>query len=105
MHFAFHHALVVAAVVGSVVLALHRGDRLWPVVAVVASGIDALITFDVMTLSLARYRIDVILPAALIIAAAICWARSSTKPTTTASAVVLLAAAIQLLFAIGVVSG
>ena len=103
MHFSFPHLLVVSAVVGSVILVLHRGDRLLPVVALVASGMEALIQFGVLTLSLARFRIDVILPAVLAVAGGICWAKSETKPTITASVVVLFVAAIQLLGGLGII--
>jgi hypothetical protein len=105
MHFSFPHLLVMSAVVGSVILVLHRGDRLLPVVAVVSSGLMALIQFGVVSFSVARYRIDVILPAIFGVAGAICWARSETKPTITASVVVLFAAAIQVLGGLGIIGG
>ena len=102
MHIHFGTALIVAALAGSIFLLLHRGERLFPMVAVIASGVEALIVFGILTLSLTRFRIDVILPAALSIAAGICWARSSTKSTTAASTVVLMVGLMQLLLALNI---
>ncbi len=102
MHFAFGHALVIAAFVASVWLVLEKGDRLFPVLAAVASGLEALIAFGIVSLSVASYRIDVILPALLFVAAAVCWTRSSNKPTVTAATAATLIGAIQLLQAVHV---
>ena len=101
MHFALHHVLIIAAVVGSVLLTLNRDGRVGPIVALVASGIAALLAFGMMSLSLARYRIDVILPAIILVAGVLSWARSATKPAITAATVVVLAGAILLCSAVG----
>jgi hypothetical protein len=97
MHIHFAIALTLMALAGSIILVLPREDRLFPVLAVLASGLQALIAFGVMSLSLAKYRIDVILPATIVVASAVCWARSATKPTIAASTVVLTAGLIELL--------
>ena len=55
MHLALHHVLIIAAVAGSVILTLERSGRLFPIVALVASGIAALMAFGLMSLSLARW--------------------------------------------------
>src|SRR4051812_18135984 len=95
-----HTALILAALAGSVILVLERGDRLFPVVAVLATGLEALLAFGIMSLSLAKFRIDVILPAAIVIAGGICWARSTTKPNIAAATVVLMVGLMQLLGAL-----
>lgn len=100
MHLSFPTALVVSALIGSIVLVLNRGDRLWPVIAVVAAGIEALMVFNLLQLSLSKFRIDVILPGVLLVAGALCWSKSSSKSTVTAATVVSLVAIIQLAGAI-----
>jgi hypothetical protein len=102
MHIHFASALVLAALCASVILVLNRGDRLFPVIAAVAAGIEALIVFGILSLSLAKFRVDVILPAAMSIAGGICWARSSGKSTTAASTVVLMVGLMQLLLALNI---
>jgi hypothetical protein len=104
MHVQFSTALVIVAVVSSLVLVLNRGDRLFPVIAAVASALEALIVFGVITLSLGKFRIDVILPGIIVLAAAMCWARSSDKPTTTASTALLAVGMLQLLFALSLLT-
>jgi len=100
MHVQFSTALVVVAVLSSVVLVMNRGDRLFPVVAAIASALEALIVFGIVQLSLGKFRIDVILPAIIVIAAAMCWGRSSDKSMTTASTALLAVGLLQLLFAL-----
>ena len=98
----FHTALVVVAVVSAVLLLLQKSERVWPIVAVIAAGIEALLVFNLMSLSLAKFRIDVILPALLVLSGAICWHKASTKHTITASAFVTLIGTLQLLSALRV---
>ena len=101
MHVQLGTVLVVVAVICSVLLVMNRGDKLFPVVAVVASGILALMHFGVMSLSLRAFRVDVILPAVLVVAGAMCWARSSSKSDTTSATVLLAAATILLARGLG----
>jgi len=98
----FATALVVGALIASVMLALQGGQRLVPVIALVTCAIEALIVFRVIQLSSAKVRIDVILPAILVVTGGICWSRSSAKPGITASTVIALVGLVQLLLAIRV---
>ena len=100
----FHHALVVSALVASIVLIFHRDDRLFPVLALVASGLEALMVFGVLSLSSGKLRIDVILPALLVVAGGICWAKEEGKVCVTAATVATLVGALQLLFALSIMS-
>jgi uncharacterized membrane protein YjjP (DUF1212 family) len=102
MHVEHSTALIVVALISSIILVLNRGDRLWPVIAVVATGIVALMHFGVITLSLGKFRVDVILPGLIALAAALCWSRSSDKSTTTAATALLAVALLQLLSALSV---
>ena len=99
MHFGLGHSLVVIALAASLWLVFQGGDRLFPVLAVVASGIEAAIGFGIMSISVAKYRIDVILPALLVIAAVMCWTRASAKGAVTAATCAALVGAVQLLVA------
>jgi hypothetical protein len=100
MHVQFGTAMVVGALIASIVLLFERGDRLFPVIAAVAAGIEALIVFKIIALSSGKFRIDIILPALLTFAGAVSWSRLSTKSTVTAATVVTLIGLMQLLLAI-----
>jgi hypothetical protein len=100
MHVSSGTALVVVALVSSIVLLLNKSDRLFPLIATVVAGIEAALVFGVMSLSLAKFRIDVILPALLLVAGAVCWSRSSGKSNTTAATLVTMVGLLQLLMAL-----
>jgi hypothetical protein len=101
MQINFDTALVTSALLGSVVLAMKPpGGRIIPAIALVAAALAALIEYRVIQLSLAKFRVDVIIPAVLALTGGILWSRSSTKPAITASTVVTLAGLILLLFAL-----
>jgi hypothetical protein len=102
MHFGFAHSLVVAALVASIWLVVQGGDRLFPTLAAVASGLEALIVFNIISLSSGKFRIDVILPALLLVAGGASWTKVSTKSTITAATVATLVGALQLLLALRV---
>jgi hypothetical protein len=96
MHFSFAHVLVVAALASSILLVM-REERLFPLIALAASAIEALIVFNLISLSSSKIRVDVILPAALLVAGGIAWARTSAKASVTAATIVTLVGATQLL--------
>lgn len=98
----FGTALVVCALIASLTLTLSGGDRFIPAIALVVCAIEALIAFRVIQLSSSKFRIDVILPAVLVVTGGICWSRSSTKSAITGSTAITLVGLIQLLLAIHV---
>ena len=100
MHVSFSTALVVTALVSSIILVLNRGDRLFPVIALVAAGVEALIVFKLIQLSSGKLRIDIIMPAALAVAGCLCWSKSGSKSTITASTLIAFIGAVQLFVAI-----
>jgi hypothetical protein len=102
MHVSFAHALVVAAVISSVVLLLQRDDRLFPLIALVASGLEALMVFHVIELSSGKLRIDLILPGLIAVAGGVCWTRCSGKPSITAATVATLVGVLQLVLVLDV---
>jgi len=101
----FNTALIVCALLASIALVLGDSNRLVPMIALVACAIEALIVFGVMHLALAKFRIDVILPAVLLVSGGICWSRSSSKSAITASTVIAIVGLIRLLHAIHVFRG
>jgi hypothetical protein len=98
----FHTALVVCALIASVMLALGGGDRLFPAIALVVCAIEALSVFRVIQLSSPKLRIDVILPAVLVVTGGICWSRAATKSAITGATVITIVGLIQLLLALHV---
>ncbi|NVB81547.1 MAG: hypothetical protein HOV81_24345 [Kofleriaceae bacterium] len=104
MHFNLGTTMVVTTLVAAVYLMLHKSDRMIPTIAVIAAGIQCLILFGVMSLSLAKFRIDVILPAVLVVCGVICWGKVSEKGTTTAATLLTAIAAIELLLALRIFS-
>lgn len=102
MNIDFSTALVVCALIASVMLALSGGARLIPAIALVACALEALIVFRVIQLSSPKLRIGVILAAVLVVTGGICWSRSATKSAITASTVIAIVGLIQLLRAIQV---
>ena len=100
MHLNYPTALVAIALVSSVVLVMARGDRIFPIVATAASALEALIAFELITFSVRSFRIDIVLPALLVLAGVVCWARMSTKGQITASTLVTVVGTLQLLAAL-----
>jgi hypothetical protein len=88
--------MIVSALVSALVLVLNRGDRIVPVIAVIAAALQAAMHFDVFSLSSGKFRIDVILPALLVITGGICWARAAAKGAVTAATVLFAVGVIQL---------
>jgi hypothetical protein len=97
MHIETTTALILTALAAAIVLLLDRGDRLFPGLAVLAAGLEALIAFDIVKISVAKFRIDLILAALLVIAGGWCWSKSSTKSAIAAATVVVLVGLLQLL--------
>lgn len=96
MHLDFHTALVVSALVAAIVLAMNPGARLVPAIALVTAAIAAAIDFKLIQLSSTKFRIDVILPAILVVTGGISWSRSSSKSAITCATIVTIAGAILL---------
>jgi hypothetical protein len=100
MHMEFGTVLIVTTVLASLVLLGQKSDRMFPMIAVVAAALQALMVFGVLTLTLAKFRVDVILPGLLVLAGAVCWSRASTKTSITAGTLVTTIGAIELLLAL-----
>ncbi len=97
MHIELATLVIASALISSLVLLLNRGDKILPVVAVIATGIEAAMHFGLLQLAFAKFRIDVILPALIVVAGGVCWARATTKGPITAATVLFAVGTIQLL--------
>jgi hypothetical protein len=104
MHFNLGTTMVVTTLVASAYLLFHKSDRMFPTIAVIASGIQALIVFGLMSLSLSKFRIDVVLPAVLVVCGVVCWGKVSEKGTTTAATLLTAIGAMELLLALRIFS-
>lgn len=96
MHVHTNTALIVVALAASVMLLIEKNERTISIIAVIAAGVEALLAFGLMSLSLTKFRIDVILPGVLVVTGVIAWARSGSKPWVTAATLVAIVGALQL---------
>ncbi len=100
MHIELDTALVVAALAASLMLMVDRVGRPFALLAVIAGGIQLLIAFGIIELAIGKLRLDVILPAVLVLSGGVCWTRSTTKPAISESMMLLVSGSIQLLSAL-----
>lgn len=92
-----HIALACAAVVGALVLTLQHRPLLFPVIALVAAGLELLIALKILHLGLGSLPLDVILGATLAVTGAVVWVRTSGKNVVSAATVVVLIGVLQVL--------
>ena len=92
--------LTCLALVGSLVMLFQVRPRLFPVIAVVASGFEALTAFGIIHLHLGGLPLGLICAIALVIAGAAVHVRSSAKTVVSAATAVVIVGAIQALSAL-----
>ena len=92
--------LVLTAVVSSVVLVTQATARLWPLVALVASGLEALLAFGVVRFSVAGLNVGFVLAVALLVGAGASWMTAGSKAAVTAATAAAMVGALQLSSAI-----
>lgn len=102
MHIELGTVLAVTALLSSLVLI--KTDRMFAFIALAAAGVQTLMAFGIMTLTLAKFRIDVILPALLLLAGAVCWTKVTTKSAITAATIISLLGGLELLIALRVLT-
>jgi hypothetical protein len=88
--------MVLVALAASVVLVTQASARLFPVVALVASGLEALLMFRIITFSISGVNMFLILAVALLVAGGVSWVQTESKTPVTAATAVVLIGAIQL---------
>jgi hypothetical protein len=89
--------LSIVAVVASVILLLHFHNKLLPIIALVASGLEALVGFGVVHLSLSGVSLRLILGGALAVASALMFVRVSGKTAAASSTCGVLVGCLQVL--------
>jgi hypothetical protein len=92
--------MVLAALAASLVLVVQATARLFPVIALVASGIETLLAFKIVSFSVSGISVYLVLAAALLVSGGITWFQSESKPIVTAATVVTLIGAIQVAWAL-----
>jgi hypothetical protein len=102
MHIELNTVLAVTALLSALVVM--KTDRIFALVALAAAVIQTLMAFGIMTLTLAKFRIDVILPALLLVAGAVCWSKVATKSAITAATILTLLGGLELLIALRVLT-
>ena len=100
MHASLGTVLIVIAVVAALGLVLEHRDRAVAVVALLAAGVEALIAFGVMSVSVRGLSLGLVLAGILAVCGAICWARSGGKTAVTAATLVTTVGALQVLFSL-----
>jgi hypothetical protein len=103
MHFNMSNLMILGALIASFVLVVRTGERIPALIALVVSGLEALIAFRLLTLH-GPAHLDLILAAALAAAGVWAWMRVGGKPAVTAATVVALVGAIQFLVALGLMA-
>src|SRR5688572_6237759 len=88
--------MVLLALAGSIVLVTQASARLFPIIALVASGLEALLMFRIVTFSVSGVNIFLVLAIGLLIGGGVSWVQTESKHTVTAATVVVLIGAIQL---------
>jgi len=100
MHLNLNSGLIATALAASVYLLFSKSDRMFPTIATVTTGIELLLVMGVLSLSLAKYRIDVVFPALIVLSGAVCWFRSTDKGAVTAATGLTLIGTIQIMLAL-----
>jgi hypothetical protein len=93
--------LVLAAAVAAVILVVQLPKQLWPIVAAIAAGLELLIRFGILRLSVRGVDLWLILGIALAVAGGMTWMKSTTKVAITAAAVVAFVGLIQVASSVG----
>lgn len=104
MHFNMPTILILLTLGAAIYLLLNKSDRMWPTIAVIAAGIQTLLAMGLMSLSLAKFRIDVILPAILVVCGVMCWLKDSTKGAITAATLIVVIAGLELIGALHILN-
>jgi hypothetical protein len=100
MHFDLGTVLAITTLLAALVLM--KTDRIFALLALAAAAIQTLMALGIMTMTLAKLRIDVILPALLTLSGAVCWSKVATKAAVTAATIVTLLGSLELLLALRV---
>ena len=88
--------MVLVALAASLVLVTQASARLFPIVALAASGLEALLLFRIVSFSVGGVNMLLILAVALVVGGGVSWVQTDSKTPVTAATAVALIGAIQL---------
>lgn len=88
--------MILAALAASLLLFVRISARLFPAIALIASGCEAILAFKIVRFSPSGINVLLVLAVALVVAGGFSWVNTQSKPTVTAATVVTLVGAIQL---------
>src|SRR5215470_16485367 len=94
------HALVIAALVGSLLLVFQLKSKLVAIIAAAAAGIEALFAFHIVHFGVRGINLGLILAAALAVCGAFLWMKVGGKTHTTAATVLTFVGVIHLVQAL-----
>ena len=100
MHMSYSTLPIAVTTAASLYLLLQSPDRKFSAVAFIVALVELMLALHIITFSIAKFRVDVILPAVLAVAGCICWGKSSSKGQITAATTVSLIGLMQLLLAL-----
>ena len=92
-----NNLLVVVALAASVFLVLNVSGRLFPVIALVASALEALRAFGILSLKVPMIGAALLFGGAMVVGGVGSWIKSSNKVPVTAAAVVALVGLLRVL--------
>lgn len=95
----FHVMLALAALACAILLVVQLKVRLWPVVAAVVSGLEVLLAFGIIHLSVSGFPLGTILGIALAVAGVLVWLKVQGKTHVSAATVIAIVGAFQTLTA------
>ena len=91
------NALALAALIASAYLLLASHARIPAVFATAASGLEVLMAYGVVHISVSRFPISLVLGAILLVAGVLCYLRVSAKGAISAATICVLVGFIQVL--------
>jgi hypothetical protein len=94
----------VIALAASVILVVREDHKLFPTMAVLASGVEAVMAFGLMQISMKGFSLGLALAALLTVGGVFSWTRAREKTSVSTSAIVALVGALQLLVAVKMIS-
>lgn len=99
MHLSYSTLPLAATTAASLYLLL-QGDKKYATVAFIVSLLELLLALHIITFSIVKFRVDLIMAAVLAVAGCLCWGKSSSKGAVTASTIVSLIGLMQLVLAL-----
>jgi hypothetical protein len=97
-----HSALAFSALAASVLLFVTAGGRILPTIALVASGLEVLMTLGILRIAIAQLPLGLVLGLLLGLPGLVAWFRASSKPAVSAAAIVAFIGVLQVAVYAGV---